>query len=110
MWGVARGGSRFAAVAAAMAGGLAVILAAALEPACESSSPTSTSTPTPSAAKSTSTLAPSVPTVAAPLDCSSDGGDWPMYGANVCNTRAATGGPIGPQTVGKLAMKGAFDA
>jgi polyvinyl alcohol dehydrogenase (cytochrome) len=37
--------------------------------------------------------------VAAPLDCAADSGDWPMYGQNICNTRAATSSAITPASV-----------
>lgn len=47
---------------------------------------------------------------AAPLDCTADGGDWPMYGQNVCNTRATTSaGGISTTTVGNLAVKWKLD-
>jgi polyvinyl alcohol dehydrogenase (cytochrome) len=45
------------------------------------------------------------------LDCLSPQSGWPMFGQNVCNTRAAaSGGPINPHTVSKLATQWAFDA
>src|ERR1700729_4528915 len=53
--------------------------------------------------------AASVPEAAAPpgpLNCSNDGGDWPMYGQNVCNTRGGdSADPITPATVSKLTVK-----
>jgi len=50
------------------------------------------------------------PEAAAPpaaLNCSTDGGDWPMYGQNICNTRGSTaaGEPITTATVSKLKVK-----
>jgi polyvinyl alcohol dehydrogenase (cytochrome) len=47
-----------------------------------------------------------------PLDCSStDAGDWPMYGQNVCNTRgASTTDPITAKTASKLTVKWKFTA
>ncbi len=48
---------------------------------------------------------------AAPLDCSADDDDWPMYGHDPCNTRApSNAGGITPQTAPKLAMKWMFSA
>jgi len=52
--------------------------------------------------------APAAPPTA--LDCSGDGRDWPMYGQNVCNTRSARGGPLGPSTAAKLKVKWTFEA
>jgi polyvinyl alcohol dehydrogenase (cytochrome) len=47
---------------------------------------------------------------AAPLDCSADGGDWPMYGQNVCNTRAtASAGALSATTAPNLAVKWRVD-
>ena len=48
----------------------------------------------------------------APLDCSSsDAGDWPMYGGNVCSSRSApSSDPITPQTASRLEVKWAYDA
>ena len=86
---------------AVAAGGSATLAA----PGCQSSSATPTSsTVTPSA-----TAAPPNPI---PLDCASgDAGDWPMFGGNVCNTRAGqTSDPITAQTVSRLAMKWKFTA
>jgi polyvinyl alcohol dehydrogenase (cytochrome) len=46
-----------------------------------------------------------------PLDCSGSGDDWPMFGQNICNTRAApSGGPIDPSTASRLAVKWTFNA
>jgi polyvinyl alcohol dehydrogenase (cytochrome) len=83
-------GSRLVGGGAVVAVVFAASLAAVVEPACESTSSTAGT---------------------APLDCSSDGGEWPLYGANICNTRAASGGgAITPQTVGRLAKKWEFNA
>ena len=47
----------------------------------------------------------------APLDCANDGGDWPMYGQNVCNTRGGDStDPITTSTVSKLTVKWTFKA
>ena len=49
--------------------------------------------------------------VGVPLDCAPDSGDWPMYGGNLCNTRAAAAGdPITPKTVAKLKVKWTYKA
>ncbi|HTB79193.1 MAG TPA: PQQ-binding-like beta-propeller repeat protein [Polyangiaceae bacterium] len=58
---------------------------------------------------------PKVAEAAAPpaaLNCSNDGGDWPMYGQNVCNTRGGTSAaePITTSTVSKLKVKWTFTA
>lgn len=46
-----------------------------------------------------------------PLDCSGSGDDWPMFGQNICNTRAApAGGPITPTTATRLTIKWTFNA
>src|SRR5450432_4140691 len=88
------------------ASGLLLVVAAVgsttlAEPGCQSSSGT-TPTVMPSAT-------PATPT---PLDCASgDAGDWPMFGGNVCNTRAGqTSDPITALTVSRLAMKWKFAA
>jgi polyvinyl alcohol dehydrogenase (cytochrome) len=45
------------------------------------------------------------------LDCAPDSGDWPMYGQNVCNTRAGAGSdPITTKTVSKLKVKWTYKA
>ena len=50
-------------------------------------------------------------TPAAPPDCNADAGDWPMYGQNVCNTRAAsTTDPITVNNVSKLKVKWTYKA
>ena len=43
----------------------------------------------------------------AALSCSTAGGDWPMYGQNICNTRGGTSAsePITTATVSKLKVK-----
>jgi polyvinyl alcohol dehydrogenase (cytochrome) len=53
-----------------------------------------------------------VPEAAAPLNCSNDGGDWPTYGQNVCNTRGgtSTAEPITTSTVSKLKVKWMYKA
>lgn len=44
-------------------------------------------------------------------DCAADGGDWPMYGQNICNTRAgAATDPITVSTVSKLKVKWTYHA
>jgi polyvinyl alcohol dehydrogenase (cytochrome) len=55
-------------------------------------------------------VTPHVAEAAAPpatLNCSTDGGDWPMYGQNICNTRGSTTAaePITTATVSKLKVK-----
>jgi polyvinyl alcohol dehydrogenase (cytochrome) len=42
-----------------------------------------------------------------PLDCAAaaDGGDWPMYGQNICNTHASPSTAITAQNVGRLAVQ-----
>jgi polyvinyl alcohol dehydrogenase (cytochrome) len=60
-----------------------------------------------------SSATPHVPEASAPpaaLNCSNDGGDWPMYGQNVCNTRGGTSAaePITTSTVSKLKVKWMF--
>jgi polyvinyl alcohol dehydrogenase (cytochrome) len=41
-----------------------------------------------------------------PLDCSADAGDWPMYGQNVCNTRASSSaGSLSTTTAPGLGLK-----
>ncbi len=60
-----------------------------------------------------SSAAPAVmPEAAAPLSCSSDAGDWPMYGLDICNTRAitSTAEPITTANVSKLKVKWTFKA
>ncbi len=43
---------------------------------------------------------------ATPLNCSADAGDWPMFGQNVCNTRAtSSAGSLSPTTASQLAVK-----
>jgi len=42
---------------------------------------------------------------AAPLDCANDGGDWPMYGQNICNTRASAATAITPANAAGLGVK-----
>ena len=51
-------------------------------------------------------------TPAAPPDCTHDGGDWPMFGQNVCNTASAAAPrrPITATTVSKLKVKWVFKA
>src|SRR5258708_5657482 len=48
-------------------------------------------------------------TPAPSLDCD-DTGDWPMFGKNLCNTRAGSGGSLSPATAPKLGVKWTFDA
>jgi len=51
-----------------------------------------------------------VPSVPQP-DCSADGGDWPMFGQNVCNTSSPLlAGAITTANVGKLKTKWVYDA
>jgi polyvinyl alcohol dehydrogenase (cytochrome) len=46
-----------------------------------------------------------------PVQCLDVQGDWPMFGQNVCNTRAAvTGGLISPLTASKLGVRWVFSA
>jgi polyvinyl alcohol dehydrogenase (cytochrome) len=42
---------------------------------------------------------------ATPLDCAVDGGDWPMFGQNVCNTRSSPGTAIDTTSAPELALK-----
>jgi polyvinyl alcohol dehydrogenase (cytochrome) len=42
--------------------------------------------------------------VAPPLDCAIDGGDWPMYGQNICNTRSSSNTAITAANVSQLAV------
>ncbi len=53
-----------------------------------------------------------MPEAAPPLDCANDGGDWTMYGQNVCNTRGGTSptDPITAKTASKLKVKWTFKA
>jgi polyvinyl alcohol dehydrogenase (cytochrome) len=39
-----------------------------------------------------------------PLDCAVDGGDWPMYGQNICNTRSSSDTTLSTANVGRLAV------
>ncbi len=78
--------------------GLVVILSG-IQPACGGGAASIAPAPAAPAALQTT-----------PLDCSADGHDWPMYGQNVCNTRAVTGGPIGPKTAAQLRVKWTFEA
>jgi polyvinyl alcohol dehydrogenase (cytochrome) len=53
----------------------------------------------------------SSPTPATPLDCSDDSPDWPMFGQNVCNTRAPKGGAgMSTAAAAKLTVQWSFDA
>ena len=58
------------------------------------------------------TASPAAAAPPAPLNCANDGGDWPMYGQNVCNTRGgtSTAEPITTSTVSKLKVKWTFKA
>src|ERR1700722_6256174 len=71
-----------------------------------SSAPESPPPPSPT------TTPPAQSSPLAPLDCSSsDAGDWPMFGGNVCGSRSApSSDPITPETASRLQMKWAFDA
>jgi polyvinyl alcohol dehydrogenase (cytochrome) len=72
-------------------------LAAQLIVICGCSDNTTLVTPTPDAG-------PDAPRGS--LDCADDGVDWPFYGGNVCNTRAARGSAgITPATAPKLGVK-----
>jgi polyvinyl alcohol dehydrogenase (cytochrome) len=42
---------------------------------------------------------------ATPLDCAADGGDWTMYGHDLCNTRSSPSTAMTTQNVGQLAVK-----
>jgi polyvinyl alcohol dehydrogenase (cytochrome) len=49
-----------------------------------------------------------VPSVAQP-DCKTDGGEWPMFGQNICNTASQEiAGGIDTGSVSKLAVKWSF--
>jgi polyvinyl alcohol dehydrogenase (cytochrome) len=75
---------------------------------CGKSAPSSSSPPAPADAAPEAALV--VPAVAQP-DCSADGGDWPMFGQNVCNTSSPLfAGAISKDNVGKLKPKWVFDA
>ena len=55
------------------------------------------------------TVAPG-PTVAQP-SCNTDGGDWPMFGQNICNTASQEiAGGISKDSVGKLAVAWTYKA
>jgi polyvinyl alcohol dehydrogenase (cytochrome) len=47
---------------------------------------------------------------APPLDCGDAGGDWPMSGQNVCNTRSQAPSSITTKSAATLAMKWKFNA
>ncbi|MGH7272087.1 MAG: hypothetical protein ACREJ3_16780 [Polyangiaceae bacterium] len=52
--------------------------------------------------------APSGPVAPPQPDCSADGGDWPMFGQNICNTRSAPGSGISTANVAKLTKKWSY--
>ncbi len=70
---------------------------------------TSSATPAPAASVDASVDASLA--MAKPLNCSADGGDWPMYGQNVCNTRGGVASdPITTKTASKLKVKWTYKA